>query len=395
MLTDDELRTRLYDLEAVNVERTEAARNLDKLGEAICAFANDLPDSRAAGVLFVGARDDGTCAGLTVDEDLVQRLLGFGRDGQIVPLPDLHVRKLSLDGCTLAVVEVMPSDSPPVRYKGRICVRTGPARGFATPEQERRLSEKRRRANIPFDQQPVIGSSLDDLDLLRFQTEYLPAAVAPEVLAENNRKAGDQLSALRLTTPDGIPTVAGILVLGRAPRDWLPGAYIQFVRYAGEAVTDTIRDQKEIDGPLAELLRRLDDVLEANVAQRTDLSSGTTVVRPDYPPSALKELARNAVIHRAYDGTHAPVRLTWFDDRVEITSPGGPFGTVSRANFGHPGVTDYRNPALAAAAKDLGFVQRFGSGIPRAKAALQANGNPPPAFGIEAAYVNATVRALP
>jgi ATP-dependent DNA helicase RecG len=108
MLTDDELRHRLHDIEAFNVERTESARNQDKLGEAICAFANDLPDSRAVGVLFVGARDDGACAGLDITDQLLRTLMGFGRDGQILPLPQITVRKVILDDCVLAVVEVMP-----------------------------------------------------------------------------------------------------------------------------------------------------------------------------------------------------------------------------------------------------------------------------------------------
>ncbi len=394
MLTDAELQRRLRDLEAFNVERTEFARSSDKLGEAICAFANDLPDSRTPGVLFVGAKDNGDCADLEVTERVVQTLMGFGRDGQVLPLPDIHVRKVTLDGCTMVVTEVTPSDSPPVRFKGRTWVRFGPSRALATPEQERRLVEKRRRATLPFDEQPVVGATLKDLNLLSFETEYLPSAIAPDVLEANSREPVDQLRALRLLGPDGVPTIAGILVLGRDPRHWLPGAYIQFVRYAGITITDTIRDQKEIDGSLSDLLRRLDDVLEANIAQRTDLSSGSTAVRPDYPILALQELARNAVIHRAYDGTNAPVRLIWFDDRVEITNPGGPFGSVSIANFGRPEATDYRNPTLASAAKDLGFVQRFGSGIPRARLALGRNGNPPPEFQAEANFVYVIIRAL-
>jgi ATP-dependent DNA helicase RecG len=233
------------------------------------------------------------------------------------------------------------------------------------------------------------------LNLLYFETEYLPAAIAPDVLAENGRSVDDQLRALRLLDRAGVPTVAGILVLGREPRSWLPGAYIQFVRYSGTEVTETIRDQREIDGSLSDLLRRLDDLLAAHITRRTGLAGGKTSVLPDYPLLALQELARNAVIHRAYDGTNAPVRLSWFDDRVEITSPGGPFGTVSRDNFAHPGATDYRNPILAGAAKDLGFVQRFRSGIVRARAALQRNGNKPPQFQVEAAFVNVTVPAAP
>lgn len=68
-------------------------------------------------------------------------------------------------------------------------------------------------------------------------------------------------------------------------------------------------------------------------------------------------------MHRTYEATNAPVRVTWFNDRIEITNPGGPYGIVTRQNFGKPGYTDYRNPNLAEAMRVLGFVQRFGVGI--------------------------------
>ncbi len=117
--------------------------------------------------------------------------------------------------------------------------------------------------------------------------------------------------------------------------------------------------------------------------------------RPDYPVVALQQLARNAVMHRTYEGTYAPVRITWFSDRVEIQNPGGPFGQVNRQNFGQPGVTDYRNPYLAEAMKNLGYVQRFGVGIPLARKELQKNGNPPPEFIVEDAHVLVIVRRRP
>jgi len=73
-------------------------------------------------------------------------------------------------------------------------------------------------------------------------------------------------------------------------------------------------------------------------------------------------------------------------------SPGGTFGQVTRENFGHPGITDYRNPYLAEAMKVLGYVQRFGVGIPIARQELKKNGNPPPEFGIEPTNILVTVR---
>jgi ATP-dependent DNA helicase RecG len=86
------------------------------------------------------------------------------------------------------------------------------------------------------------------------------------------------------------------------------------------------------------------------------------------------------------------VRLYWFRDRVEIQNPGGPYGQVTKQNFGQPGAYDYRNPNLAATMKDLGYVQRFGFGIATARRELEKNGNPPLEFQVEDTGVAAIIR---
>ena len=393
MLSDDDRRRYLRDLESDHVERTSGHPNKDKIGEALCAFANDLPDRRATGVLYVGVHDNGDCANATIDETLLQSLSGFRTDGAISPFPVLHVRRHVLDGCAMAIVEVEPSDNPPLKYKGRVCVRVGPRRGFATAEEERRLTEKRRWGILPFDQQPVAGTTMSDLDLIRFSAEYLPAIIARDVLAENGRDEKDQLRALRLLAPDDRATAIGLLIRGKSPRAWLPGAFVQFVRYPGPDIGGIVQNHREIDGTLTDIMTRIDEVIQANIEVRADLSDAKQNDQATYPVIALRELARNAIIHRNYEGTAAPVRLTWFSDRVEITSPGGPYGAVTAALFGQNGITDYRNPALNEAAKALGFVQRFGSGIPRARAALAKNGNPPPEFKVEPSFIHCTIWA--
>ena len=112
-----------------------------------------------------------------------------------------------------------------------------------------------------------------------------------------------------------------------------------------------------------------------------------------YPLPALQQLVRNAVMHRTYEASNMPVRVYWYDDRIEITSPGGPFVAVSIENFGQPGVADYRNPNLAEAMRVLGFVQRFGAGLAIARRELASNGNPPPEFVVQLSHVHVTVRA--
>ena len=402
MMTDAysecELEAMMADLESDRVEREESLQGDSpaRIREAVCAFANDLPDHRRPGVVFVGADDDGRPKGIEITDELLRRLADVKTDGNIVPPPTLTVGKHVLLGQAVAVVTVRPSDSPPVRYRGRVWIRVGPRRAVASAQDERILSEKRRHRDPHFDARPVRSASLADLATGRFLDEYLPAAIDPEALAANDRTAEERLAAAKMiaAAEDPVPTVAGLLVLGKRPLDHLPGAYIQFLRVRGAEWGGEVIDEARCDGPAADLLRRLDDKLIAHNRTTVDFTSGPVETRRStYPLGALQQLVRNAVMHRTYEGTNAPVRVYWFDDRIEIISPGGPYGAVTAAAFGQPGIVDYRNPTLAEAMRVLGLVQRYGFGIPAARRELRANGQPEPAFDVDAHSVHCTVRA--
>lgn len=393
MLPQQELEKLLTDLESDRVERKENLNDTDKIRQAICAFANDMPDHKSPGVLFVGVKNDGSCAKSPITDELLLKLASMRDDGQILPLPMMSVNKSILQGCEVAIVQVEPAYNPPVRYNGRAWIRVGPRRATATREEELRLAEKRRASDIPFDQQPVKDANVnEDLDLTFFQRSYFPSAVAPEVLAENQRSVEQQLASLRFLSKENVPNNAALLIAGKDPRNWLPGAYVQFVRFDGASLTDAIRSEKEISGSIPDLLRQVDEVLEANISVANDIISGPTQIRrADYPIAALRQLLYNAVLHRSYEFTNSPVRIYWFTDRIEIHSPGGPYGIVDSSNFGQAGVTDYRNPLLAEAMKVLGFVQRFGVGIATAREQAKKNGNPEVKFDVQPVTVLATV----
>jgi predicted HTH transcriptional regulator len=59
MITKDEIQELLHSTETYRVERTTSTGDMDKFQEAICAFANDLPNSRKNGYLILRAYDDG------------------------------------------------------------------------------------------------------------------------------------------------------------------------------------------------------------------------------------------------------------------------------------------------------------------------------------------------
>jgi ATP-dependent DNA helicase RecG len=375
-LSDDELRAMLADPESGRAERKQSFKGDAPVAvrEAVCAFANDLAGHGAPGVVFVGARDDGTpVEGFEATDELLRQLADIKTDGNIVPPPSLLVEKRRISGAGLAVMTVWPCDTPPVRYKGRIHVRWGPRRGLASAQDERILNERRRHRDRPFDIQPVRGAALEDLDLLRFEQEYLPALVARDVLAANERSLEQRLAATKMVAgeADPVPTVLGLLVIGRAPADWIPGAYTQFLRLAGGDLSDPVADEEAIHGTVADQIRRLEEKLAAHNLRKVRFAGLARETREEaYPMEALRQLARNALMHRSFEATNAPVRVYWFDGRIEIHNPGGPFGAVTPENFGQPGVADYRNPNLAEALRALGYVQRFGAGIPIARKAL-------------------------
>ena len=399
-LTDDELAVLLADLESDRVERKMAWAGdaPDKARQAVCAFANDLPNHGQPGVVFIGANDDGSPANIEVTDQLLKTLSDVKTDGKTVPPPTLTVQKRIVKGAQLAVVSVWPADAPPVRFEGRIWIRIGPRRGLASAQDERILNEKRRYGDKHFESHPVRGSTLSDLSRAIFEQEYLPNAVAPDMLAANARSYEERLASCGMIAlvDEPTPTVLGLLVCGVSTRTWLPGNYIQFLRIQGTQLSDPVVDDSVFDGTVGLMLRRLDEKLSAHLTFSMNFTSQDREVRTShYPLVAIQQLARNAVLHRTFEGTNAPVRVYWFDDRIEIISSGGPYGSVNAQNFGAPGLADYRNPQLAMAFKVLGFAQAFGSGITLTRQVLQKNGNPPPEFSVEPNFVIATIRRVP
>lgn len=220
---------------------------------------------------------------------------------------------------------------------------------------------------------------------------YRREAVDAETIAANHRPLEQQLASLRLYDPDRHrATHAGVLLVGKRPRFFLPGAYVQYLEFAGTSLADVPIDQAEVAGDLPsvlkELLARLRLVIKTAMVSVNPLPEKLV---PNYPEGALRELLMNAVMHRNY-ASHSPIRFYVFADHIEIQNPGGLYGEATQANF--PTRKSYRNPVIAEALKSLGYVNRFGYGVQRAQALLAENGNPPLEFDFDEHSVRVKVR---
>jgi ATP-dependent DNA helicase RecG len=377
MISKEELEQLLPQLEQDRIEKTISVNDANKFGEAICAFANDLANHNQPGYLIVGVHDDGSKAGMTITEQNLQTLLDFRTDGRIVPPPSMIVTKFEYPDGELAVVEVQPHFLPPVRFKGKLCVRAGIRKGTANEAEERILTEKRSAFARSFDVLPCKGSTLEDISIELFKLRYLPSAIDSDTLAENGRALKSQLASLKFyDLKEDCPTYAGILMFGTNPRFFIPGASVQYVRFSGEDEASDFEFEHRFEGDLTTQLGQMEEFIKANIVKVVLPELGGEYVS-SYPLRTVKEFLFNAVIHKDYQ-SNAPIKFYEFSDRIEISNAGGLYGKARPENF--PNENDYRNPAISEAVKNLGYVNGFNVGVKAAIAALNKNGSPAPEF---------------
>ena len=381
-MDEEQVKKLMTDLESDRIERTSSFRE-DKLGPAVCALSNDFPNHRQSGYILLGVDDNGRVKGIKITDDDLQKIGNVKSNGNVLPQPSLVVSPVySIDGGDVVVIEVRPSLYPPVRYCGRCWIRVGPRKAMASPEEERILTERRISYAKTYDLVPAWGAALEDISVDIFKINYLPSAIDRETLLENGRRTEEQLASLRFyDIKEKCPTHAGILMFGLNPEFYLPGAYIQYIKFLGEEMTTEVAFEKKFSGALITEIRQLDDFIKGNIIKEKPIKKDSFQEQNirNYPYWALRELIMNAIIHRSYE-SNAPTYIYEFSNRIEIINSGGLFGEATAQNF--PDASDYRNVVLAEAMKVLGYVNRFNYGIKRAIHELEENGNGAPNFDL-------------
>lgn len=383
MITKDEIKELLQSTETYRVERTISTGDMDKFQEAICAFSNDLPNSRKNGYLILGAHDDGRLSGLKVTDDLLKKIAAIRSSGNILPIPVMNVESFQFPDGDLLVAEVTPSMLPPVRYRGRTFIRIGPRRDIATEAEERILAERRTSYMATFDSMPCLAAKLTDIDTELVCSKYLEKLFGKELMAADSRSIEEQLSAVGMyDTENHCPTNAAMVLFGKHPRHFMPGLYVQYVRFKGENVSSEVENEIQLDGNYCELLPRLESLLELSVIKKKPVfvSMLREEMVSNFPYTAIRELVMNGCMHRDLQ-SNMPLRIYEFAHHLEITNAGGLYGNARPENF--PTINDYRNPLIASAMKTMGYVNMFNRGVGQVQTDLKQNGNPPAEFVVD------------
>lgn len=230
-----------------------------------------------------------------------------------------------------------------------------------------------------FDAMPCLAANMADVDA-NLMHKYLEDVMGKGLLESDERSIEEQLSAVGMfDTEHNCPTNAAIVLFGRKPRRFLPGLYVQYVRFKGEDVTSEVENEIQLDGNYCELLPRLESLLELSVIKKKPVF--VSLLREEmvsnYPYKAIRELVLNACMHRDLQ-SNMPLRLYEFSNHLEITNAGGLYGNARPENF--PTINDYRNPLIASAMKTMGYVNMFNRGVGQVQTDLKGNGNPAAEF---------------
>ncbi|MDE2731772.1 MAG: putative DNA binding domain-containing protein [Bacteroidota bacterium] len=284
----------------------------DDLADEIAAFANS-----RGGVLLCGVTDDGEAQGLSRGEivSLDSAIVEISTDA-IKPAVRIQTFHVGFEGSRLLIVDV-PEGDQQYDSPGGCYMRVGASKRRISTEERNRLAQRRGQARFrSYDESVLQDTGLSTLNQLLWK---------PLLSAEGARDPVSALRKLALVTYDqsGIirATVAGILLCTHSPERWIPSARITATYYRGSDRASRQIDAQEITGPLD---RQIADALRfairnMRIAARKDPAR---VDLPQYSEKALFEALVNAVAHRDYSIKGSKVRLSMFQDRLEIHSPG-------------------------------------------------------------------------
>jgi len=399
MFSKEEILERLNQGENLSTEFKSISKWRDEYGKGLIAFANDYSEA-GGGILLLGVNDDGTVAGFSGNFDILQKqVVDFCRDKcnpQIAP----QIYKLEINGKSIIVIEIRRSESRPIRFKNVCWIRLGSENRPASLIEEVRLAEKALR--ITFDNTLVEEARLMDLKLDKIK-QYFIESQSKEVVQTDWRQPdeiAEHFGFVKKHNGNLIPTVTAILFFARNPQMFFPLSSIDAIKFDGVSVTDDFIDRKEIKGNLDEIVDGAIKFVEQH-SYITSEFKNNDINRHDfyeYPIAAVRETIINAVVHRDYRNPGTTIFIKIFDDRMEITSPGGLEPPLTRDRFG-TGFVSLRNPTLAQVFRDwkplsLKF-ERAGSGIPRIREAMKQNGSLDPEFEIDDYYVKVILPAHP
>ena len=338
----------------------------DSLGKSICGFANT-----NGGIVLIGVNDDGKIIDISKKHERDIANMAHTCKPSVYP----KIETVKIKEKNIFIAEIKKSDSlhsfKNIAYK-RIASHNKPL----SPEEIVEFAKNT--GKIKWDGQVCEEAGLGDIDeeKVRWYLEQREDArkVSKKVKISTN-KLLQNIKALK----NSKPTNAGILFFGKYPQKFFPNARLRIVRFKGNEIINPTLDTANCEGTVWEMIKTAEDFVRKNIrllGTRTE-KSFKREDKFEYPIKAVREAIINALIHRNYFET-GDVRVFIFDNRIEIISPGTFPKGVSPKNPKHKPV----NEILCQLTYDIGFIEKYGSGIKMMENLSKEWGNKKPCYDL-------------
>jgi len=329
----------------------------DQIIKTMIGFCN-----QNGGQLIIGVNDQGKVVGIS--EKKIEQILS-SLDKAIYEatsppiIPQVFIKRMGQKA--VVVIQVSSGMNKPYCRKKEgtnkgTYIRLGRNTIRATTELLEELKWQSR--NIDYEILPVYTATQDDLDEEKIKN-FL-----------KNRKNGgkalltDQIyESYHLTTKEqGLkyPTVAGVLLFGSRTQQYLSESMIicsHFQGNSGRKALATI----DCEGTLFEQFDQAHAFLVQRLHRSFHIKGNKREEQLELPEIAIREALLNAIVHRNYH-IKAPIKIAIFDNRVEIFSPGQFPGPMNVKNL-QTGVTYLRNPSICKILREVGYVEKLGTGF--------------------------------
>ncbi len=349
------------------VEFKEGVPKPGQLQEPLVAFANS-----QGGMVVLGVSGDRPhrLLGLNWTQDQEERVQDALRHTQ--PPLTASVTTSAINGKTVTFVQVERPETGWVHTSnGRLLIRAGPTNRVLVGEDLARFVKER--GSLPPEDEAVRGSSINDLDVNALRS-YLQ-----ERLGRSRIGLAMALKDVGLTNEAGQIRLATLLLFGKEPQAHNRKFSIVFLRMEGSVDGSAkLRDRTELVGPLPKLVADADRLIYREMRRDAVVRGLIREAVPEFPPIVIREALLNAVGHRDYSLRGSAIQVRFYDDALEIESPGTLPAYVTVENLRDAQYS--RNQRIMDVFERLHLVEEAGTGIDRMIQEMEGALLDPPQF---------------
>ncbi|MCQ2275137.1 MAG: winged helix-turn-helix transcriptional regulator, partial [Bacteroidales bacterium] len=273
-------------------------------------------------------------------------------------LPEVSLAKV--EEKALLRIKIYRGSQPPyyLKSEGKVAgtyIRVGSNNRLADEEILMELERRRHRVSFDSELLPQL-----ELQALRFDGfSQLLEAQTGEVLDDNIMR---KLQLVRVEQGCTFPTRALVLLSDSPQTDGLfANAKIECARFKGSS-SEVFLDQKTIVGSIATQAEEAYNFVLRHINKGAHVEGVYTISRWEYPIDAIREVIRNAVVHRDYSLSGKDIKIAIYDDMVEVTSPGIVPPSIDFSDM-LSRQSDARNKTIAPVFKHLGLIDQWGNGL--------------------------------